>query len=163
LPTPDQTPPESFEVLKKRELTLGRSTNNDLVLSEEHISREHAKVWMDEGGVWIQDLGSRNGTYLNDIRLGALPVAVPARKDIESWVSTSTIRLGRSELTLDWPVFYDWPHSNEARDRFDLQGFDSSCRYWETEIGYLRTPDHFGNRLRMGIRAFASGDLPQCC
>jgi hypothetical protein len=156
----DQTPPASSEILKKRELTLGRSTNNDLALPDPHISREHAKVWMDEGVVWIQDLGSRNGTYLDDIRLDSLPVAVPARRDIESWVSESTIRLGRSELTLYWPVFYDWPDTNEARDIFYSQGFDSSCRYWETEIDHSNTPDHFGNRLRIGIRALALGELP---
>ena len=110
--------------------------------------------------VWIQDLGSRNGTYLNGVRLGASPEPVPARADIEDWHSSSTITLGRSELTLVWPMHFPWSEPTGASDGFDSQGFDSSCRYWEAEIGDSRTPDHFGNGLRMGIRAFASGNLP---
>ena len=156
----DQTPSTGLEVLKKRELTLGRSTSNDLVFPDGHTSREHAKVWMDEGVVWIQDLGSGNGTYLDGIRLGASPVAIPARKGIVGFDSSSTITLGRSELTLVWPMHFPWSEPTGASDRFDSQGFDSSCRYWEAEIGDSRTPDHFGNGLRMGIRAFASGNLP---
>ena len=158
----DQTPSTGLEVLKKRELTLGRSTSNDLVFPEGHTSREHAKVWMDEGVVWIQDLGSRNGTYLNGVRLGASPEPVPARTDIDDWVSSSTITLGRSELTLVWPIYFAWSEPTGASDRFDSQGFDSSCRYWEAEIGHRPAQKSFGYGLG-GNPRFCVGRSSPCC
>ncbi|MFW6094730.1 MAG: FHA domain-containing protein, partial [Pseudomonadota bacterium] len=41
----------------------------DLVLTEGHPSRRHASVTVDGEGVWLEDLGSTNGTYLNGRRI----------------------------------------------------------------------------------------------
>lgn len=34
-----------------------------------NLSRRHALLWVDQDGVWIQDLGSMNGTFLDNVRL----------------------------------------------------------------------------------------------
>lgn len=50
---------------------IGRSPECDLVLAEKNVSAQHAAIqW--SGTEWeLRDLGSRNGTYLNDVRLDA--------------------------------------------------------------------------------------------
>ena len=55
--------------------TVGRIAANDLVLLDENVSRRHAMINEREPGeFWLVDLGSSNGTYLNDRR-----VTQPAR------------------------------------------------------------------------------------
>src|SRR5438876_10935809 len=50
--------------------SLGRSPSNDLVLAGEKVSRHHAIIQVHgENNVWLTDLGSSNGTYLNGKRL----------------------------------------------------------------------------------------------
>jgi ABC-type multidrug transport system ATPase subunit len=50
-------------------LRLGRGKSNDIVLDDQNISGEHAQfVWGREGWL-VEDLDSRNGTYLNSQRL----------------------------------------------------------------------------------------------
>jgi hypothetical protein len=53
-----------------RELTIGRSTENDVVLSDPQVSRVHARIVLDDGRVAIEDAGSLNGTYVNGERAG---------------------------------------------------------------------------------------------
>ena len=51
-------------------LTVGRAGNNDVPLPEdEYASARHARFEPRQDGVWVQDLGSTNGTYLNGARL----------------------------------------------------------------------------------------------
>jgi pSer/pThr/pTyr-binding forkhead associated (FHA) protein len=54
-------------------LTIGRELANDIVLDIRGVSRRHARILGDTSGYWITDLGSRNGTFVNDARLGAGP------------------------------------------------------------------------------------------
>jgi pSer/pThr/pTyr-binding forkhead associated (FHA) protein len=50
-------------------LTIGRSPNSDLFLDDVTVSRHHARVLRDEGGFWVEDLNSLNGTYVNRKRI----------------------------------------------------------------------------------------------
>lgn len=49
-----------------RSVTIGRHPDNLLVLEQDEVSRRHAEVFLDEGRVRVRDLGSRNGTLVND-------------------------------------------------------------------------------------------------
>lgn len=44
---------------------VGRSSAADVHLPDDDISRQHALVWREAGTVWIADLGSSNGTFIN--------------------------------------------------------------------------------------------------
>jgi pSer/pThr/pTyr-binding forkhead associated (FHA) protein len=46
-------------------LTVGRGVDADLVLADELVSRRHARVSPSGTGAVVEDLGSRNGTFVN--------------------------------------------------------------------------------------------------
>ncbi len=50
-------------------LRVGRAMNCELRLAEGHISRHHAQLDCIEGTVWLEDLGSSNGTFVNGDRV----------------------------------------------------------------------------------------------
>ncbi len=57
--------------------TIGRSSRNAIILDDSYVSSEHAMLTWRESQWWLEDLGSRNGTQLNDIPLvGAAVVSV---------------------------------------------------------------------------------------
>ena len=45
---------------------IGRDSGNDIAIPEETVSGEHAKIIEDDGEFFVQDIGSKNGTYVND-------------------------------------------------------------------------------------------------
>jgi hypothetical protein len=47
------------------ENTIGRSAENDVSMPDETVSARHAKISYRKGLWWLEDLGSRNGTLLN--------------------------------------------------------------------------------------------------
>ncbi len=50
-------------------IVIGRSPASTLVLEDEYASGRHARLQPSEQGWWIEDLGSRNGTFVDDERL----------------------------------------------------------------------------------------------
>jgi len=52
-------------VIEGDELLLGRRDNSDLRLDDPHVSRAHAVVRRQSGAVWVEDLSSTGGTYVN--------------------------------------------------------------------------------------------------
>jgi hypothetical protein len=50
-------------------LSVGRAANNTLVLSDDTVSWHHAQIWVEGDVPWLRDLGSRNGTFVNDERV----------------------------------------------------------------------------------------------
>ena len=57
-------------MLDSAALLLGRGSGNDVNLArDEYASSNHARVEPRRDGVWVEDVGSTNGTYLNGIRL----------------------------------------------------------------------------------------------
>lgn len=52
-------------VIDEDELVLGRRDNSDLVLPDPHVSRAHAVVRRQSGVIWLEDLGSTGGTFVN--------------------------------------------------------------------------------------------------
>ncbi|MDQ6928997.1 MAG: FHA domain-containing protein, partial [Actinomycetota bacterium] len=57
------------------ELTLGRATGCQVTIEDNYVSQLHARVFRREGQLYIEDLGSTNGTYLNRKKVTA-PIVV---------------------------------------------------------------------------------------
>jgi FHA domain-containing protein/uncharacterized protein DUF4388 len=54
-----------FPMVPNKEIVVGRSSDLDMVLVEEMVSRKHARIAYENDAVVIEDLGSTNGTFVN--------------------------------------------------------------------------------------------------
>lgn len=54
-----------FPLKGDKQLIIGRSSELDIVLVEDMVSRKHAKITLSAGKITIEDLGSTNGTFVN--------------------------------------------------------------------------------------------------
>ena len=54
-----------FPLPEDGEIVIGRSSELDMVLVEDMVSRRHAKITATGGQIFIQDLGSTNGSFVN--------------------------------------------------------------------------------------------------
>ena len=50
-------------------VTIGRKEDNSVVLADQHVSGNHARLIIKNNILFIEDLGSTNGTYVNDKRI----------------------------------------------------------------------------------------------
>lgn len=73
-------------ILTARPTLIGRAPECDIVLSDPSISRRHANLWIDGTSPMVQDLDSRNGTFVGDVRVSGVLGVAPGQ----------TIRLGHT-------------------------------------------------------------------
>ena len=73
-------------------LTVGRASQNDVAIDgDEFASARHVRFEPRRDGVWVHDLGSTNGTYVNGVRIdGARRLA-----------AGDVIRVGETDLRFD--------------------------------------------------------------
>jgi len=69
---------------------VGRAPNCDCVLAEDCVSRRHAHIWRDGDRWFIRDLGSRNGTRVNGMRVVERTEVRPGDR---VWLGGATYRL----------------------------------------------------------------------
>ena len=62
--------------LENAAISIGRSSDNDIQLNDKHASRHHLMLWGEGNRIFAKDLGSENGTYINDRQ-------IPSGKTIE--------------------------------------------------------------------------------
>jgi pSer/pThr/pTyr-binding forkhead associated (FHA) protein len=76
--------------LTERALVIGRDPSCDLFFADQKLSRRHARVEPGARGVRLTDLGSRNGSWVNDQR-------------VDEWLlqPDDKIRLGRLQITIE--------------------------------------------------------------
>ncbi len=61
----DQMSPQQW-TMQKDDITLGRGEECDIVLPERQISRQHLRIYRDGETYHVEDLDSRNGTWINN-------------------------------------------------------------------------------------------------
>lgn len=57
------------------ELTVGRAAGCQITLDDNYVSQLHARIFSRDGTLFVEDLGSTNGTYLNTRKVSS-PVAM---------------------------------------------------------------------------------------
>ncbi len=78
--------------LNSAPLTVGRGGQNDLVLTgDEFASARHARIEVRGDGVWVQDLESTNGTYVNGSRIAGAQRLDPG----------DVLRVGETDLRVE--------------------------------------------------------------
>ena len=75
--------------LNAKALTVGRAASNDIrLVDDEFASGTHARIEPRRDGVWVEDIGSTNGTYVNGTRLARA----------QRLTSGDVIRVGETDL-----------------------------------------------------------------
>ncbi len=84
-------------------LTLvGSATSADLVVSHPTVSRLHAELEPRADGLWIRDLGSRNGTYIHGVRV--TNARIPDGAKVQIGAAALTYNPAATETRVDlWP------------------------------------------------------------
>jgi two-component system, NtrC family, response regulator AtoC len=79
----------TLELTPGVEITIGRDESATVRVDETRVSRMHARIFRRDGAVIVEDMGSRNGTRINDAKL------VNARQEL---VGGNRIRVGTTEI-----------------------------------------------------------------
>jgi serine phosphatase RsbU (regulator of sigma subunit) len=84
---------------------IGRDPDAAVSLPSRTVSRHHAQIWCEQGNYSVEDLGSRNGTYLNGKRLERrTPLAPQARLGVGEFtlefIPPTTISLQEADLVI---------------------------------------------------------------
>ncbi len=116
-----------------RIVLIGRGTGNDLVLRQPSVSARHARVLVGPDGIWIEDLGSRNGTF----------VGTPPRK------------IDRERIKLDDPLVF----GDAALPATALRDFLERTQPRPADDGVIHLDD--AALVTFGRRAGASVPLDQ--
>jgi hypothetical protein len=75
--------------LNAKAITVGRAASNDIrLVNDEFASGTHARIEPRRDGVWVEDIGSTNGTYVNGTRLSRA----------QQLTSGDVIRVGETDL-----------------------------------------------------------------
>ncbi len=55
--------------MEKKILHIGRAPDNDIIIEEDSISKKHIQLSFENGSCYVRDVGSSNGTSVNDVRI----------------------------------------------------------------------------------------------
>ncbi|MFV0405313.1 MAG: FHA domain-containing protein [Propioniciclava sp.] len=72
-------------------LTIGRASDCQLILDDDYVSTHHARITRSPHGYQVEDLGSTNGTFLNNERLSQPRPYTPS----------DTVRIGQTQLVVE--------------------------------------------------------------
>ncbi len=75
------------EFFLKNELLIGRDTDCDILFNDKDVSKKNSRIFVRENIIYIEDLGSQNGTAISDMRLHA-----PNRLRSGDVISIGTVR-----------------------------------------------------------------------
>src|SRR5687767_1619532 len=78
-------------LLEGEATTFGRSSEASFAIPDSRVSRLHACISMDQGTVWVEDLGSRNGTFVGRHHL---------RKERRQAHAGDLVRVGPLEIVI---------------------------------------------------------------
>jgi phosphoserine phosphatase RsbU/P len=113
--------------------TIGRQPDSDLFLPHTQISRYHAVLHRDDDGYFIQDLGSRHGTFVNGIR-----------RETARLQPGDRIELGVSGITLLFHNALD-PHVSTTRNLLNRLSPASPASELEKLALFLQAAQSFNN------------------
>src|SRR5438270_2491545 len=88
------------ERLERPHYRVGTQASNDLVLTDETVSKQHLEIAVVSDGYRISDLDSSNGTFAGSMRLGELTVIEPVTLQL----GNTTLRLSPTDEEAEVPA-----------------------------------------------------------
>jgi hypothetical protein len=85
---------------------LGREGENDFLVPHPSVSRQHCEVWLTEDAVLVRDLGSRNGTFVEDARVEEAQIESGQKLrlgDVEMVVAEAPVRISVPSIAITPP------------------------------------------------------------
>jgi hypothetical protein len=82
---------ETVYPLDSAAITVGRGSSNDIALDDDFASTRHARVEPRKDGVWVEDVGSTNGTAVNGVALTGPQKLSPG----------DVVRIGQTDLRFE--------------------------------------------------------------
>jgi pSer/pThr/pTyr-binding forkhead associated (FHA) protein len=79
-------------------VTIGRNPTSEFPINEDSISSRHARLSYHHGHWWLEDLGSKNGTYLNNEIL-QIPTVVVSGDRIRCGETSMVVTFSRDDQT----------------------------------------------------------------
>jgi pSer/pThr/pTyr-binding forkhead associated (FHA) protein len=115
---PQLSLPDGHTVSLVGRMRLGRGSHTDIPLEDSAASREHAEIEVTADGVMLNDLGSSNGTFVNEVKLAGPRLLHDG----------DSIRIGRSTLTFHQPQVVQ-----AATVEIPLPAVEGATVMWETQ------------------------------
>lgn len=78
---------KKYSLKGAKKFLLGRDKSVEIMIDDANISRQHAQITVDDDKIFIKDLGSRNGTFVNDEAIGGNEIEL-AKEDMIKLGST---------------------------------------------------------------------------
>ncbi|MDP9151193.1 MAG: sigma 54-dependent Fis family transcriptional regulator, partial [Myxococcota bacterium] len=91
----------------ERRCVLGSAPHCDIIIADPAVSRVHAEIEPREDGIWIRDLNSRNGTFVEGVKIESASV-----------MHGFTIHVGASDLLVDYANVEHKPVESWPSERF---------------------------------------------
>jgi two-component system, cell cycle response regulator len=116
-----------FDLIEGNEVVVGRSAENQIPLDIEGISRKHCKFSSNDGKFFIEDLGSKNGTYVNNNK-----ITIPFELNKGDIIKIGTI------------VFKFIPKGDAERLSYDKLKYEASIDKWTgayNKVYFIRALD----------------------
>ena len=114
------------------EATIGRGKRSEIELFDEGVSRAHARILSAGDAVWVEDLGSRNGTFVNGDRVERKVKLADGDK----------IQVGRTTIL-------KFTYHDSLEESFQKQMYESALRDGLTKVFNKR---YFTERLNSELR-----------
>jgi hypothetical protein len=91
-------------------ITLGRSPDCTISLADEWISRNHCRIWIEDQTVWLEDLGSTNGTFVDGQMIDRINLLPQHRIQIGKVILQISTQVQGADRTLTLPVVSQISH-----------------------------------------------------
>ena len=103
------------EKVSHHSFLIGRTPPCDIVLDATFISRKHARIFIENGALWIEDLKSSNGVFINGLKIKP---NVPVEIDLETKISFGETE--KIELDLELVMTSEAPVGDELKAQASL-------------------------------------------
>ncbi|HEY4029944.1 MAG TPA: SpoIIE family protein phosphatase [Caulobacteraceae bacterium] len=130
---------------------IGRKAPADIVLADSEISRAHCRLAVRGEELWVADLGSTNGTFVDGARVQGEAIVPPG----------AVLQVGRQNLKHAWSTRREWRRSDElSRDLDTASAYVHALLPPRIAQGPIRADWFYHPSAKLGGDAFGYRTLP---